>query len=242
MQELSLTITHLYPKLLNLYGDTGNIECLVQRCRWRGIRARVQNVTPNSEVPQSTDIVFAGGGADLGQSVVSKDLQERKIWLKELADSGCAGLFICGTYQLLGNYYQSADGSKLEGISIFDAYTKHFGTDKPRCVGDITVKQTKTLKLQTNHNLVGFENHGGRTYLGEKAQPLGKVIKGYGNNGEDKTEGAIYNNFFGTYLHGPILPKNPHFADYLIKLALEEKYEEKIELERLEDILAWSTH
>lgn len=247
-QDYSLTIVHLYPHLLNLYGDRGNVECLVRRCEWRDITVKVVPVGPGTTLPSKVDLVTAGGGADVGQTLVVRDLPAKKVWLNELAHSGVVGLFVCGAYQLLGQYYQAADGSRLEGVGIFDVYTQHFGKEKPRCVGNVVVRYNSGLleKLRDSPrkrtipsfpSLVGFENHGGRTYLGEGAKPLGKVIKGCGNNGEDKTEGIVFNNFLGTYLHGPVLAKNPVFADHLIQLALKNKYGEEMELPRLEDAL-----
>lgn len=242
---MKLVIGWLYPDLLNLYGDRGNIECLIRRCQWRGIEVSVEKISLETLVgaglAKDVDILFAGGGPDLSQKLVAEDLVLRKgSAVKEFIESGGVGLFVCGSYQLLGHYYRPWAGEDLKGLGVFDLYTKHFGLTKKRCVGNVVVEadwlpgEVKTL--------VGFENHGGRTYLGEDVLPLGKVKKGFGNNGEDKTEGAIYKNAFGTYLHGPILPKNPHFADYLIKLAVGKKYGKVAEFEDLDDTLEWQAH
>lgn len=242
---MKLTIGYFYPELLNLYGDRGNIFCLAKRCQWRGIEARVEEVgvlTPTSQLTdQMVDLLFMGGGPDRSQVRVARDLKKKGPWLRNYIEQGGVGLFICGAYQLMGHYYQDADGRRLEGLGIFDLATRHFGKDKPRCIGNIVVGLSISSSL-TPAALVGFENHGGRTYLGKKAQPLGRVVKGFGNNGEDKTEGAVYKSAFGTYLHGPLLPKNPHFADYLISLALKGRYGEEVKLEPLNDTLEWQAH
>ena len=157
-------------------------------------------------------------------------MQKRKE-LGRMIDEGIPGLYICGAYQFLGKYYKEADGTIINSLGILDLYTENPGVGFSRLIGNIAVE------LLSGKRIVGFENHGGRTYLGEKIKPFGKVVKGYGNNGKDKTEGAIYKNSFGTYLHGPILPKNPEFADFLIKLALEKKYGSPISLSPLDDSL-----
>ena len=225
---MKLTIGHLYPDLMNLYGDRGNIICLSRRCQWRGIKVEVKEVSP--------DILFMGGGQDRQQKLVAHDFEKgRGEEIKEFIEKGGVGLFICGAYQVMGKFYRPAEGTDLKGLGIFDIETYHFGKEKPRCIGDVAVEwQGKTL--------VGFENHGGRTYLGDSAKPLGKVLHGHGNNSEDKTEGAIYKNAFGTYLHGALLPKNPHFADHLIELALKNKYGPEVKLQPLDDTLEWGAH
>lgn len=225
---MKLVIGHLYPDLMNLYGDRGNIICLVRRCQWRGIKVEVKERSP--------DILFMGGGQDRQQKLVAKDFEKgRGEEIKKFIEDGGVGLFICGAYQLMGKFYRPAEGLDLEGLGIFDLETYHFGKEKPRCIGDVAVKwQGKTL--------VGFENHGGRTYLGEGVKSLGKVLYGHGNNSEDGTEGAVYKNAFGTYLHGALLPKNPHFADYLIELALKNKYGSEVKLTPLDDTLEWQAH
>jgi hypothetical protein len=180
-----------------------------------------------------------------------------------MIEEGIPGLYICGAYQFLGKYYKEADGNIIPGLGILDIYTENPGENHPRLIGNIAIRlchpelvsgsqpngDSDLRQNDKEKTLVGFENHGGRTYLGRNIQPLGKVIKGFGNNGEDKTEGAIYKNSFGSYLHGPILPKNPHFTDYLIKLALEKKYppcgeagKKSINLSSLDDSLEWQAH
>jgi len=218
LSRITLTLGHLYPDQLNLYGDRGNILTLQQRCRWRGINLRVVELGIGDALdPDAYDMLFIGGGQDRDQAPVALDLYETKsIGLWACIEDDMPVLAVCGGYQLLAHYYRPASGPDLKGLGVFDAWTVHRGARAPRCIGDIALSwQGQTL--------VGFENHGGQTYLGT-AQPLGKVLKGFGNNAQDGTEGAIYRNAFGTYLHGSLLPKNPHFADYLIELALKRSY------------------
>jgi CobQ-like glutamine amidotransferase family enzyme len=216
--KLTLTLGHLYPDQLNLYGDRGNILTLRRRCQLRGIELRVVGLGMGDALaPDEYDMLFIGGGQDKEQAPVAQDLYELKgIGLWAAVEDDMPVLAVCGGYQLLAHYYRPAEGPDMRGLGVFDAWTIHKGPRVPRCIGDIAVRWNGST-------LVGFENHGGRTYLGT-AKPLGKVLKGYGNNAEDSTEGAIYRNAYGTYLHGSLLPKNPHFADHLIGLALQRKY------------------
>lgn len=215
---LTLTLGHLYPDQLNLYGDRGNIMTLRWRCQQRGITLRVVGLgIGDALAPDEYDMLFIGGGQDREQAPVAQDLYEMKgIGLWAAIEDDMPVLAVCGGYQLLAHYYRPADGPDMRGLGVFDAWTIHKGARSPRCIGDIALSWNSTT-------LVGFENHGGRTYLGT-AKPLGHVLKGFGNNAEDHTEGAIYRNAYGTYLHGSLLPKNPHFADHLIRLALQRKY------------------
>ncbi len=256
----SLTIGWLYPDLMSIYGDRGNIICLTNRCEWRGIKVVVKPITLGSPIKdlQSVDFIFAGGAQDSQQTIVSEDLKNKSKILQAMIENGIPGLYICGAYQFLGKYYKESDGTIIDGLGIFDLYTENPGPQAKRLIGNVAAEiqsppgRERTparqghsggeAKASAGSALVGFENHGGRTYLGKNIKPLATVIKGFGNNGEDKTEGAHYKNSFGSYFHGPILPKNPHFADYLIKLALEKKYGERIELENLDDTLAWQAH
>ncbi len=217
--RFTLTLGHLYPDQLNLYGDRGNILTLRRRCQLRGIELRVIDLgIGDALAPDEYDMLFIGGGQDKEQAPVAQDLQEMKsIGLWAAIEDNMPVLAVCGGYQLLAHYYRPAEGPDMRGLGVFDAWTIHKGAQSPRCIGDIAISWNGST-------LVGFENHGGRTYLGT-AKPLGKVLKGYGNNGEDHTEGAVYRNAFGTYMHGSLLPKNPHFADHLIALALERTYE-----------------
>ena len=224
-KKFSLTIGWIYPELMNIYGDRGNIIVLQKRCEWRGINASVKYLTlgfPQDEL-KKCDIIMMGGAQDLQQQIVEKDLLSKRQILQEVIESGVSGLFVCGAYQTLGKYYKDADGNIIKGLEIFDHYTVNPGEGHKRLIGNLSAKlNIKTFsKLKT---IVGFENHGGRTYLGKKIKPLARVLVGNGNNGEDGTEGAIYKNSIGTYMHGSILPKNPHLADFLILNALKRKY------------------
>ena len=216
--HLTLTLGHLYPDQLNLYGDRGNILTLQRRCQLRGIELRVIELgIGDALAPDEYDMLFIGGGQDREQAPVSQDLLEIKsIGLWAAIEDDMPVLAVCGGYQLLAHYYRPADGPDMRGLGVFDAWTIHKGAKIPRCIGDIVINWN-------GNTLVGFENHGGRTYLGT-AKPLGRVLKGHGNNAEDHTEGAVYRNSFGTYMHGSLLPKNPHFADHLITLALARTY------------------
>ncbi len=213
-----LTLGHLYPDQLNLYGDRGNIVTLRRRCLLRGIELHVVGLGMGDALaPDEYDMLFIGGGQDKEQAPVAQDLYEIKgIGLWAAIEDDMPVLAVCGGYQLLAHYYRPAEGPDMRGLGVFDAWTIHKGPRTPRCIGDIAISWNGST-------LVGFENHGGRTYLGT-AKPLGKVLKGYGNNAEDASEGAVYRNTYGTYLHGSLLPKNPHFADFLIGLALQRKY------------------
>lgn len=239
-----LTIGWLYPRLMNTYGDKGNIDCLVKRCHWRGIEASIINL--DLDEWQKTDeinFLFMGGAQDQQQTIVASDLEndqdEKKNILIKLINKGISGLFICGAFQFLGKYYQLPDGKRIPGLGLFDIYTESFDNSKKRLIGNIAVEVNLNGKKET---VVGFENHGGRTYLNKEVKPFGKVLAGYGNNDRANEEGAIYKKAIGTYLHGPILPKNPVLADSLIKSALEFSYQKEIKLDRLDDELEKEAH
>ncbi len=233
-KRLKISIAHLYPKLLNLYGDIGNIITLKKRCEWRDIDVEFTEINVGDNIDDH-DLYFIGGGQDKQQEDVAVELYKNKNNLIEQRDNGSVFLGICGGYQLFGHYYQPNNKEKLLGISLLDAYTV---AGNKRFIGNVTAK----TDLVTPETLVGFENHSGLTYLQGETKPLALVSTGNGNNGKDKTEGAHYKNVFGTYLHGSFLPKNVHFADYLIELALEKRYGEKIELKKLDDTLEVQTH
>lgn len=209
-----IKIAHLYPKLLNIYGDIGNILTLKKRCEWRNIEVEIDEINTGDNISEH-DIYFIGGGQDMQQIEVSKELQRHKSFLTDERDRMAVFLGICGGYQLFGEYYQPHNGERLMGISLMDAYTV---AGNRRFIGNVTVE----TELVTPNTLVGFENHSGLTYLRGDTKPIGRMITGNGNNGTDKTEGGRYKNVFGTYLHGSFLPKNPHFADYLLELAIGE--------------------
>ncbi|EHN16888.1 type 1 glutamine amidotransferase [Clostridium sporogenes] len=227
---MELNICHLYPDLLNVYGDIGNILVLKYRAQQRGIKINVSNVSIKDSFPiDKYDIALFGGGQDYEQAIVSKDMVEtKKDDLTEYIEKGKVLLAICGGYQLLGKYYTTPEGEKLDGLNILDIYTEGGDT---RFIGNTVIKNE-----EFNETYVGFENHSGRTYIGN-LKPLGKVIVGYGNNGEDHQEGCIYKNTFGTYFHGSLLSKNPELADRLLSTALKNKYGEYINLEPLDDNL-----
>ncbi len=222
---MKITIGHLYPDLLNLYGDRGNIQCLRKRCEWRGIEAEVKEFQITDEIDfAGLDIVLLGGGSDREEMLVCERLKRIRQDFKGYVEDGGTVIAVCGGYQLLGHYYDTDDG-RIEGLSLVDLYTEQ---GSPRLISNIVIEN----ELFDNP-VVGFENHGGRTHIGEN-KPLGRVLFGYGNNGEDGAEGVLYKNVVGTYLHGPLLPKNPHISDYLLKNALERKYG-KSELAPLDD-------
>ena len=218
MTSAALNIAVLYPELLNLYGDRGNARALERRCAARGIDVAVTPVNIGDDwSPQSADIVLAGGGQDREQRRVQADLQRRGSGLRDFVDDDGVVLAVCGGFQLFGNHYRGWDGEVMEGIGVFDAIAAHPGPSITRCVGNV-------VALWEGETVVGFENHDGRTYLNDGQQPLADVVSGFGNNGGDGLEGARTGNAFGTYLHGAVLPKNPHLADRLLQLALERRY------------------
>lgn len=227
-----LTILHLYPKEMNLYGDMGNITTLKKRAEWRGVVVNVLDHDPGDRFPKSVDIIFGGGGQDSGQSKIHNDLLKNKENISNLIENETPCLVICGLYQLFGHKFTTASGDTLEGISIFDIET--FGKAK-RLIGNTVEKSDKFGEI------VGYENHSGQTFLGKKATPLAYVVSGDGNNQADETEGVIYKNAIGTYLHGPILPKNVKVADFLIKTALDRKYGAE-KLKKLDDSLENKAH
>jgi CobQ-like glutamine amidotransferase family enzyme len=205
MKKHALTIGWLYPELMSTYGDRGNIIVLTRRCEWRDIKISLEKISIGTNVDslKKVDLLFMGGAQDTQQEIVNKDLFERKgNTLRKLIGDSVPGLFICGAYQFLGRYYKTAEGKKLPGLEIFPSYTENPGEKHKRLISNIIIEKNK-------EKYVGFENHGGRTYLDDPQTAFGTVIKGFGNNGTDKTEGIIFKNSIGTYLHGPILPKNP---------------------------------
>ncbi len=233
-QKLTLTIGYLYADLMNIYGDIGNIITIQKRCQWRGIQVQVKKISIGNKIKLGDiDLYFFGGGQDESQIRVAKDLQSKKHTIIQDIERGVPLLSICGGYQLLGNYYRPQNGAQIKGLGIFPIYTK--AGDKRR-IGNILI-ESHLIPENSKLTLVGFENHSGKTYLEENAIPLGKLIKGFGNNGEDKTEGCVYKNAIGCYMHGSLLPKNPKLADYLIQKALDTKYKKEILLDKLDDSL-----
>lgn len=224
-----IRIAHLYPDMLNLYGDRGNIIALTERMKARQIDVHTDAITMGKGFNAGDyDILFIGGGQDFEQDVLLDDLKKGKdTEINKAIHNGAVMLAICGGYQMLGKYYKTYDGKMLEYMGALDFYTE--GKEE-RMIGNYAYKTREGIEV------VGFENHSGRTYLGKSVEPLGKMIKGFGNNGEDGTEGVRFKNTFGTYSHGPVLPKNPDFADLLISKALENKYG-KSDLAPLDDAL-----
>ena len=223
---MKITIGHLYPDLLNLYGDRGNIQCLMKRCQWRGIEAETIEFESDDAIDFSKlDIVLLGGGSDREQMLACEKLKAiQKEFKADVEDNGVV-IAVCGGYQLLGNYYKTEEGT-IEGLHLVDLYTEQ---GEGRLIDNIVI-QSELFELP----VVGFENHGGRTYINDN-QPFGKVLYGSGNTGESGYEGVIYKNVIGTYLHGPLLPKNPQVCDWLIQRALERKYGAVEPLEPLDD-------
>lgn len=227
---MELKICHMYPDVLNLYGDRGNVMCMTRRLQWRGIETSVTKLPIGAGKSLSGfDLVFIGGGQDFEQQVLLEDLHRGKDReIISAIEDGVTFLTICGGFQMLGSYYETYDGKRCDFIGALDlctigSKTRMIGNYKFRCGPDAG-----------GSVVVGFENHSGKTRLGSGVKPLGTVLAGFGNNGEDKTEGVHYKNVFGTYSHGPLLPKNPEFCDFLLKTALERKYG-RAELAPLDD-------
>ena len=238
IENLEINIAHLYPNLLNIFGDIGNINVLKSRLEWRNIKVNVDNILLNNDIDFAKyDIYYIGGGCqDNEQLMVANELQKYKCNFKSLADDGIVIFGVSAGYQLLCKYYQNKNGNKIDGLGIFDGYTV-LGSE--RLTGNVTVE----TDFLTPNTLVGFENQNGLTFLEKDVKNLGKVIVGNGNNKNDKTEGARYNNVFGTYLHGPILPKNPAFCDYLLECAIKRKLNDnKFKLAELNDEIENLTH
>ena len=238
MSEKTLRICHLYPDLLNLYGDRGNILCMRRRLEWRGIGAEVTEVTVGEQADFTQfDLFFIGGGQDFEQEVLLSDLKAGKgSEIKAAIADGKTFLTICGGYQMLGSYYRTWDGKQCDFIGAIDYYT--VGA-KERMIGNYMFRTTPE---SGDTVVVGFENHSGKTYLSEQVAPLGMMLSGNGNNGEDKTEGARYKNVFGTYSHGSLLPKNPVLCDFILQTALNHRYDGAEPLAPLDDTLELNAH
>jgi CobQ-like glutamine amidotransferase family enzyme len=233
---MRIKVCHLYPDLFNLYGDQGNLLIFSRRAQWRGIQVEIDRAAFGETVCLTGyDFIFLGGGAESKLSLMSKELQEKGHFIVEAVEQGTVLLAISQGFQLLGRFIKTQDGTVLPGAGVFDLYTET-GTD--RLVGDVLLELAADLQEEMKEKsivqrtplttLVGFENHAGRSFLGTEAVPLGRVIKGQGNNGDDLSEGACYKNAFGTYLHGPILAKNPHLADLLLTRAVLRQGGEKL--------------
>jgi len=223
-----IKIVHIYPREMSIYGDLGNTRCLASRLRWHGYQPLVHQHHPGNDFPTDAHLVLGGGGQDSGQARVQDDLAHNAAVLRTLAADGAPMLMICGMYQLFGKAFITLDGERLPGIGVLDVTTQ--GNAK-RMIGPVV--------LDTAYGeVVGYENHSGSTELGEGQRPFGTVRSGMGNNGTDRTEGAVTGNVFGSYLHGPVLPANHSFADALIKLAVERALGEPFVPGRIDDELA----
>ena len=232
---MKLTIHHLYADMMNLYGDRGNVISIKKRCEWRGIPVEVVDVGLGESMrPTGCDLFLFGGGQDREQTLLVDDLSgEKGEVLRSIVEDGGVVLGVCGGYQLMGHYYETPEGEKLPGIGVFDLHTEPRKPDEERLIGNVLVR-VRGPEDEEVREIVGFENHGGRTYLGDGVEPLGEVVVGFGNNGKDGTEGARRLNAYGTYLHGSLLPKNPWLTDQLILNAMR-RVEDTFELEPLDD-------
>ncbi len=230
MKELK--ILYLYPDILELYGDFGNIQVLKYRLEKRGFSCIIDSYSIGDDEPNFNDydIIFSGGGADNEQSILSKDLIQYKDKIKTAVKNGVFFLLICGSYQLFGKYYKDVDGNIIPGLEIFPYYTEAINDRKKRCIGNIVISANINGKEQ---KIIGFENHGGQTY--DVFSPFGTVLYGNGNKFGDNKEGFFLDNVIATYLHGPLLSKNPELADYIISYCLNRKYGENVTLEKLDD-------
>jgi len=217
MNNKSINILQLYPRDMNIYGDWGNALVLKRRLEWHGYGAVLLEYNPGDTFPGDVDLIVGGGGQDSGQDIIQKDLLSIGTQLRDLANDGLPMLMICGLYQLFGKFFKAQDGHIIKGIELFDIETY---AGQERLIGNIITKSTEF------DDIIGYENHSGQTFLGRGVQPLGHVLKGAGNNGQDNTEGARYYNVIGSYLHGSLLPKNPQLADFLIEKAVTKKYGE----------------
>lgn len=232
---IDLNICHLYPDLLNTYGDRGNILALQRRAEWHGINASITNITIGDSFDAAAfDLIFLGGGQDYEQEIIQTDVLEQKgAEIKNAIAGMKVFLCICGGYQLMGKYYKTWDGKEIEFLGALDLWTVG---GKERMIGNIVFESNSISDPEGGPlKIVGFENHSGRTYLGEGISPLGKVLTGNGNNGTDGYEGAVYNNVYCSYSHGSLLPKNPLLTDHLISLALRQRYSEFEGLGQLDD-------
>lgn len=235
---MELRFLALYPEQMNIYADRGNVLFLQRRCEWRGIDFAYASAGPGEKFdPSAHDFIYLGGGQDRDQRAVAADMVESKrTAMGEATEDGAVVLAVCGGYQLLGSSYQ-LDQESLPGLGLVELETVR--SPGSRLIGNVAIEIDFGGGPRV---LAGFENHGGRTHLGSGAKPLGKVLKGFGNNGEDGFEGVRRDNLIGTYLHGPLLPKNAWLADHLIALALERRHGERPELEPLEDELERAAH
>jgi lipid II isoglutaminyl synthase (glutamine-hydrolysing) len=222
-----LTLVHLYPREMNIYGDTGNVLVLRRRLEWRGLPVDIVPVSVGDPLPNDADILLGGGGQDAAQGEIGADFASRGSQLRAMADDGVVMLAICGTYQMLGHEFVTLEGKRIEGVGVLDVTTHGQAV---RLIGNNHVDTPDAGRL------VGYENHSGLTTLGTGVRPLGTTAHGRGNNGKDGTEGAVRGNVIGTYLHGPVLAKSPRFADDLLRRAYLRRGE-TVDLEPIDDSL-----
>jgi CobQ-like glutamine amidotransferase family enzyme len=223
----ALTLVHLYPREMNIYGDTGNVLVLRKRLEWRGLPVRVVPVSVGDPLPDDADVLLGGGGQDAAQGEIGRDFAARGAQLRAMADDGVVMLTICGSYQMLGHEFVTHDGVHIAGVGVLDVVTHG---QEVRLIGNNFVDTPEAGRL------VGYENHSGLTTLGSGVRPLGTTQPGRGNNGKDGTEGAVRANVFGTYLHGPVLAKSPQFADDLLRRAYARRGEQ-VDLDPIDDTL-----
>jgi CobQ-like glutamine amidotransferase family enzyme len=236
---VKILVGHLYPEYLNIYADRGNIAVLTQRAAWRGHELEVQAISADDAlVPGAHDLLYIGGGQDREQALVAHDLVAKRDALLESAAAGAAVLAVCGGYQLLGRFYRFASGDELPGVGLFPHRTI---AGERRMIGDILLETE--LGAGGRRTIAGFENHAGRTYLDADAEPLGRVVAGFGNDGESGFEGCRVGRALGTYLHGPLLPRNPWLADWLLAQAIGHRTgEESPRFDPLDDELEGEAH
>ena len=229
-----IKILHMYADMLDLYGDSGNMEVIKYRCKMREIECIVDTYSIDSDMPDfsSYDLIYIGGGADLEQQHISEDLSKCREGIKKAYENGTFLFLICGGYQLMGKYYRDADGNEIKGLGLFDYYTVAPESRRMRCIGNIAVRTKITGK---NVDVVGFENHGGQTH--DVRTPFGEVRYGNGNCSKSRQEGYFEKNVIATYLHGPMLSKNPEISDYIISYCLNRNSSETIRLKKLDDSL-----
>jgi CobQ-like glutamine amidotransferase family enzyme len=235
---MKIVIGHLYPDYLNIYADRGNIAVFERRAAWRGIELEVEEVGPGEDVrPGAHDLLYIGGGQDREQALIAPDLAAKGESVKAAVEAGAALLAVCGGYQLLGQFYRDRSGAELPGVGLFPLHTV---AGERRMIGDVLLDCE--LESGARRTLAGFENHAGRTYLDQGAEPLGRVVAGFGNDGESGFEGCRIGRALGTYLHGPLLPRNPWLADWLLAQALAHRLGEAPAFEDLPDGLEAEAH
>jgi CobQ-like glutamine amidotransferase family enzyme len=235
---MKIVLGHLYPDYLNIYADRGNMAVLERRAAWRGIELDYRPISVSDRVsPKEYDLLYIGGGQDREQALIAPDLGEKGTEIAAAVEDGAALLAVCGGYQLLGRFYKDRSGAELPGIGLFPLHTI---AGEKRMIGDVLLECR--LEPGLSQTLAGFENHAGRTFLDDGAEPLGRVVAGFGNNGEDGFEGCRLDRAVGTYLHGPLLPRNSWLADWLLAQALAHRVGEPPPLEPLPDDFEVDAH